>query len=76
MPSPVNAISRTVFTLLPLLTGKGCEHHGQILAETTWLIDAGKLKPIMDPRRFDLHTANAAYDLLASGAQGRLAIDI
>ena len=65
-----------VFTLLPLLTGKGREHHGQILAEATWLIDAGKLKPIMDPHHFDLQTANAAYDLLASGAQGRLAIDI
>jgi len=40
------------------------------------LIDAGKLKPIMDPHQFDLQTANAAYDLLASGAQGRLAIAI
>ena len=65
-----------VFTLLPLLTGKGREHHGQILAEAAWLIDAGKLKPIMDPRHFDRHMANAAYDLLASGAQGRLAIDL
>jgi len=65
-----------VFTLLPLLTGKGREHHGQILAEAARLIDAGKLKPIMDGRSFDLHSANAAYDLLASGAQGRLAIEI
>lgn len=64
-----------VFTLLPLLTGKGREHHGQILADAARLIDAGKLKPIMDPHHFDRHTANAAYDLLASGAQGRLAID-
>ncbi|ASV37763.1 quinone oxidoreductase [Pseudomonas sp. NS1(2017)] len=65
-----------VFTLLPLLTGKGREHHGQILAEAARLIDAGKLKPILDGRSFDLHRANAAYDLLASGAQGRLAIEI
>lgn len=65
-----------VFTLLPLLTGKGREHHGQILADAARLIDAGKLKPIMDPHEFDLQTANAAYDLLASGAQGRLAIAI
>ncbi|NVZ51147.1 zinc-dependent alcohol dehydrogenase family protein [Pseudomonas sp. B6002] len=65
-----------VFTLLPLLTGKGREHHGQILAEAARLIDAGKLKPIMDSHHFDLLTANAAYDLLASGAQGRLAIEI
>lgn len=65
-----------VFTLLPLLTGKGREHHGQILAEAARLIDAGKLKPIMDPQHFDLLAADAAYDLLASGAQGRLAIEI
>ncbi|HCT08068.1 zinc-dependent alcohol dehydrogenase family protein [Pseudomonas sp. BIGb0164] len=65
-----------VFTLLPLLTGKGREHHGQILAKAARLINAGKLKPIMDPHHFDLLTANAAYDLLASGAQGRLAIEI
>nr|WP_134435003.1 zinc-dependent alcohol dehydrogenase family protein [Pseudomonas azotoformans] len=64
-----------VFTLLPLLTGKGCEHHGQILAQAAQLIDAGKLRPIMDGRQFDLHSANAAYELLASGAQGRLAIE-
>lgn len=65
-----------VFTLLPLLTAKGCEHHGQILSEAARLIDAGKLKPIMDGHQFDLHSANAAYDLLAGGAQGRLAIEI
>lgn len=64
-----------VFTLLPLLTGKGREHHGRILSDAACLIDAGKLTPIMDPRRFDRHTVNAAYDLLASGAQGRLAIE-
>lgn len=65
-----------VFTLLPLLTGKGREHHAKILADAAWLIDAGKLKPIMDPRAFELRNADAAYELLASGAQGRLAIEI
>ncbi|MFW0759111.1 zinc-dependent alcohol dehydrogenase family protein [Pseudomonas sp. H11T01] len=66
-----------VFTLLPLLTGKGRDHHGQILAEATRLIEAGKLTPLLDPRRFGLQTAKAAYDLLAAGeAQGRLVIEI
>jgi NADPH2:quinone reductase len=65
-----------VFTLLPLLTGRGREHHGQILAEAARLIDAGKLGPILDARQFDLQTADAAYELLASGAQGRLVINI
>lgn len=65
-----------VFTLLPMLTGKGREHHGQILAEAARLIDDGKLTPILDGRQFDLHTANAACELLAGGAQGRLVIEI
>ncbi|MCU1752394.1 zinc-dependent alcohol dehydrogenase family protein [Pseudomonas sp. 6D_7.1_Bac1] len=66
-----------VFSLLPLLTGKGREHHGQILGEAAKLIEAGLLKPLLDPRRFTLQTAEAAYDLQTSGeAQGRLVIDI
>lgn len=66
-----------VFTLLPLLTGQGREHHGEILDQAADLIEAGRLKPIVDPRRFDLDTAEAAHELLKSGeAQGRLVIEI
>ncbi|PPA04591.1 quinone oxidoreductase [Pseudomonas sp. MWU12-2312b] len=66
-----------VFTLLPLLTGKGREHHGQILQEAARLIEAGSVVPILDPRRFNLETAGAAHELLQSGAaQGRLVVDI
>lgn len=66
-----------VFTLLPLLTGKGREHHGQILREAAQLIEAGKLKPLLEPRQFTLQTAEAAHELLAAGAaQGRLVIEI
>jgi NADPH:quinone reductase-like Zn-dependent oxidoreductase len=66
-----------VFTLLPLLTGKGREHHGQILQEAARLIEAGSVVPILDPRRFNLETAGAAHELLRSGAaQGRLVVEI
>lgn len=66
-----------VFTLLPLLTGQGREHHGEILGEAARLIEAGGLKPILDPRRFTLQTVEAAHELLLSGAaQGRLVIEI
>jgi NADPH:quinone reductase-like Zn-dependent oxidoreductase len=66
-----------VFTLLPLLTGVGREHHGQILREATRLIEAGSLRPLMDPRAFTLETAESAHELLVSGAaQGRLVVDI
>jgi NADPH:quinone reductase-like Zn-dependent oxidoreductase len=66
-----------VFTLLPLLTGKGLEHHGQILQDATRLIEAGQLKPLLDPRQFTLETAEAAHELIVSGgAQGRLVVEI
>ncbi|MGL6244726.1 zinc-dependent alcohol dehydrogenase family protein [Pseudomonas sp.] len=66
-----------VFTLLPLLTGKGGERHGQILREAAQLIEAGKLKPLLDPRQFTLQTAGDAHELLTTGAaQGRLVVEI
>ena len=37
-----------VFTLLPMLTGEGRAHHGEILREATRLVEAGKVRP---PRR-------------------------
>ena len=78
--SPLTARAATysgVFTLLPLLTGKGREHHGRILQEAARLIEAGSVVPILDPHRFNLESAEAAHELLLSGtAQGRLVIDI
>ncbi|MGY2238547.1 zinc-dependent alcohol dehydrogenase family protein [Pseudomonas gingeri] len=66
-----------VFTLLPLLTGQGRGHHGHILAEAARLIEAGQLKPLLDPRRFTLQTAEEAYTVLGNGtAQGRLVVEI
>ena len=41
-----------VFTLLPLLTGEGREHHGEIMKEATRLAEAGKLVPRLDARQF------------------------
>ena len=35
-----------VFTLLPLLTGEGREHHGEIMREAPKLAEAGKLPGI------------------------------
>nr|WP_309674272.1 zinc-binding dehydrogenase [Pseudomonas sp.] len=66
-----------VFTLLPLLTGKGREHHGEILREAAQLIEGGQLKPLLDLRQFTLQTAEAAHELLVSGAaQGRSVVEI
>jgi NADPH:quinone reductase-like Zn-dependent oxidoreductase len=66
-----------VFTLLPLLTGEGRAHHGEILAEVTRLVEAGRLRPWVDDRRFELATVGDAHDYLATGqARGKLVIDI
>lgn len=66
-----------VFTLLPLLTGEGREHHGEIMREATRLAEAGKLMPRLDRRRFDLETIGNAHALIEGGqADGKLVIDI
>lgn len=66
-----------VFTLLPLLTGEGREHHGDILGQASRLAQTGSLKPLLDPRRFTLATIGEAYHLLETGAaRGKVVVDI
>lgn len=66
-----------VFTLLPMLTGKGLERHGEILGEITDLVEAGNLRPLIDPARFTLESAPDAHRHLESGkAVGKVVIDI
>ena len=66
-----------VFTLLPMLTGAGREHHGQILREAAALADAGGLRPLLDPQRFSLETVAEAHAAVENGtALGKVVIDI
>jgi NADPH:quinone reductase-like Zn-dependent oxidoreductase len=66
-----------VFTLLPLLTGEGRAHHGEILREATRLIEAGKIVPRLDPRHFSFETSEQAHALVDSGeATGKIVIEI
>jgi NADPH2:quinone reductase len=66
-----------IFTLLPLLTGEGRAHHGEILREATRLSEAGRLAPKVDPRHFTLETIGEAYAALgARKTDGKLVIDI
>lgn len=66
-----------VFTLLPLLTGIGREHHGEILRAAAALVEAGKLAPYLDPRTFSLSTADEAHAAVSLGqAAGKIVIDI
>jgi NADPH2:quinone reductase len=66
-----------VFTLYPLLTGNHRAHLGEVLREATRLAEAGQLAPRVDPRRFDLTSAEAAYEALSSGtAAGKIVVEI
>ncbi|WDZ79017.1 zinc-dependent alcohol dehydrogenase family protein [Ensifer adhaerens] len=66
-----------VFSLLPLLTGVGREHHGAILAEATRLIEGGKLVPALDPRSFSLGGVAAAHSAIEDrSARGKIVVDV
>ena len=66
-----------VFTLIPLLSGIGRRHHGDILAAATELVEAGKLLPMLDPRRFTLAPACDAYRALkATDGHGKVVVDV
>jgi NADPH:quinone reductase len=66
-----------VFTLLPMLTGKGRAHHGDILRAATQLAEAGKLTPLLSRERFTLETALQAHMAVESGKTvGRVVVEI
>lgn len=66
-----------VFTLMPMLTGRGRKHHGEIMQQAAKLAEAGKIVPLVDERTFKLATANQAHEILENGkANGKLVIDV
>lgn len=66
-----------VFTLLPMLSGEGRAHHGEILREAAGLIEAGKITTRIDPRHFTLETILYAYQALKDKtAAGRVVVDV
>jgi NADPH2:quinone reductase len=66
-----------VFTLMPLLSGVGRAHHGEILAQAAQLVEAGSLLPMVDARHFTLETVCDAYRTLSAGeARGKIVVDI
>lgn len=67
-----------VFTLLPLLTGIGRAHHGEVLREATRLADAGRLTPRIDNQTYTLETANDAHSAMtgSTSSSGKVVITI
>jgi len=66
-----------VFTLLPLLTGEGRAHHGEILTEAAKLIEAGVLKPRLDSVPYSLADIGAAHEAVSGGtARGKVVVSL
>ena len=66
-----------VFTLLPLLTGEGKAHHGDILREAAHFAEAGTIAPFVDSRSFDLTSIDKAHALVeARQANGKVVINV
>lgn len=65
-----------VFTLLPLLTGEGRSHHGEILAMATELAESGKLVPLLNCDRFTTMDIDAAHEAVTRGSLGKIAVQI
>jgi NADPH:quinone reductase len=65
-----------VFTLMPLLTGIGRAHHGEILSQAAALADQGKLKPLLNQQSFAATEIEAAHALVESGATGKVVVNL
>jgi NADPH:quinone reductase len=66
-----------VFTLLPLLTGEGRTHHGEIMREATRLVEGGQIRPHLDAEHFDFSSIEAAYGRVGQArANGKVVIDV
>ena len=64
-----------VFSLLPLLTGLDQAHHGHILRNAAALVDAGKLRPLVNDRRFPTAEIASAHVLVESGTIGKVVVE-
>jgi NADPH:quinone reductase-like Zn-dependent oxidoreductase len=68
-----------VFTLLPLISGEGRDHHGDIMREASALAAAGKLKVLLDTTRYTLtaDSVSAAHRALGEGtAKGKVVVEL
>lgn len=65
-----------IMVLLPMYTGLNRETHGDILREATKLVEANKLKPLLDGNRFTFDQANEAHAYYESGkAIGKISLE-
>lgn len=66
-----------VFTLLPLLTGTGRQHHADILTQASALTEQGLLTVRLDPEQFDFNQIEQAYSKVAAAANsGKVVVSV
>jgi NADPH:quinone reductase len=66
-----------VFALLPILTGQGRRHHGDILRMVAGLVDAGQVTPILDQEPYQLTAVADAHQAVANRAnRGRVVVRV
>ncbi len=65
-----------VFMLIPMLHNYKREDHNRILTEVANIIDAGKLRPVLDENRYSLEEVEKAHARLSSGAgMGKVVVE-
>ncbi|MGL6070514.1 zinc-dependent alcohol dehydrogenase family protein [Craterilacuibacter sp.] len=66
-----------VFSLSPFVHGSGFERIGQRLRKLASLVEAGKLRVVLDPHVFTLQAVGAAHALIESGgAHGKVVVRV
>jgi NADPH:quinone reductase len=65
-----------VFTLMPLLTGRHRQAHGNILRQIAQLADSGKLRPLLNEQHFTAATIAQAHHQVASGSLGKVVVEL
>lgn len=66
-----------VFTLLPLISGRERANHGAIMTEAAKLVDAGKIKVLLDQRHYSLGEASQAHAAMQDGsARGKIVVEV
>jgi NADPH:quinone reductase-like Zn-dependent oxidoreductase len=59
-----------------LITGEGRAHQGEILARAGALVEAGRLRPLLNERVFSVHEIADAHALVESGSLGKVVVDL
>lgn len=69
------AIYSGVFTLHPLLSGKGLAHHGEILKHAAAQADSGKITHRITERRFPPAEIQEAFAAVEIGSTGKVVVE-